>query len=429
MCEDKLESVWLSKNLKLYRGTDPINPFDSNNEDKFYKNDISHEIKKDDDSPIDSVDFKKIVKNESLKFINNRFDNIVVLVGAGASVTNNEFKKDENGIARTGVTVAKIADEVLKELSSESYLLDKNTIDVFKLDEIANKSKYSDNILNGDELNDEFNLENFLSNILAYEKFVPEEDKEKFNNTKNAILDIIIKATSYNYDSNTFNHVKFLNVLSKLTKPENKLNLVTTNYDTLLEDAAESMKWTVFDGFSFSQTPQFDSTMFDWNLVKEVPNVKTNENIYKTNVVNLLKIHGSLTWERSESGKNIIRHNKNSVRNPIMVFPSSNKYAQSYQEPYFDLFNKFQNLLHKPNTLLITTGFSFADNHIARMIISAIQTNDGLSTLITDLKIESQNSNWQELEKAMDNYYNIAFLKATLNDDLSDYLGGPMDDN
>lgn len=426
MNEDKLEPVWLSKNLKLYQALDSI---DRNNKNKFYKNDINHELKKDNDSAIDSVEFKKIVKNESLKFINNKFDNIVVLVGAGASVTDNKFKKDENGIARAGVTVAKIADEVLEELSNESSSLNEDQAAVFSLEKMASMSKYDDNILNEDKLNDKFNLEDFLSNILAYEKFVPEEDKEKFNNTKNAILDIIIKATSYNYDSNTFNHVKFLNVLSKLTRPENKLNLVTTNYDTLLEDAAESMKWTVFDGFSFSQTPQFDSTMFDWNLVKEVPNVKTNENIYKINVANLLKIHGSLTWERSKSGKNIIRKNKNSVKRPIMVFPSSNKYAQSYQEPYFDLFNKFQNLLHKPNTLLITTGFSFADNHIARMIISAIQTNDGLSALITDFSIESQNGNWHELETAMNNYYNVAFLKATLNNDLSDYLGGPMDDN
>lgn len=426
MDEDKLEPVWLSKNLKLYQA---LYPTDRNNKNKFYKNDINHELKKDDDSAIDSVEFKKIVKNESLKFINNKFDNIVVLVGAGASVTDNKFKKDENGIARAGVTVAKIADEVLEELSNESSSLNEDQAAVFSLEKMASMSKYDDNILNEDKLNDKFNLEDFLSNILAYEKFVPEEDKEKFNNTKNAILDIIIKATSYNYDSNTFNHVKFLNVLSKLTRPENKLNLVTTNYDTLLEDAAESMKWTVFDGFSFSQTPQFDSTMFDWNLVKEVPNVKTNENIYKINVANLLKIHGSLTWERSKSGKNIIRKNKNSVKRPIMVFPSSNKYAQSYQEPYFDLFNKFQNLLHKPNTLLITTGFSFADNHIARMIISAIQTNDGLSALITDFSIESQNGNWHELETAMNNYYNVAFLKATLNNDLSDYLGGPMDDN
>ncbi|ETO40627.1 hypothetical protein B808_426 [Fructilactobacillus florum 8D] len=425
MSDNERDPFWLSKNVKLCQGVGSEN-------EKFYKNGV--EIKEDNNS-IDLDEFKKMVKNESLKFLNNKFDNIVVLVGAGASVTDNNFQPDEHGIAKTGVTVAKIADVVQKKLADKKYHFDEDEedFDVFTLAEMAEMSSYSDNILdNGKKLNGEFNLEDFLSNILAYEKFVPEADQEKFKNTKKIILDIIIKATSYNYDRNTFKHVKFLNVLSKLTNPENKLNLVTTNYDTLLEDAAESMKWTVFDGFSFSQTPQFDSTMFDWNLVKEVPNVKTNENIYKINVANLLKIHGSLTWERSESGDNIIRKDKKLVKEPIMVFPSSNKYAQSYQEPYFDLFNKFQNLLHKPNTLLITTGFSFADNHIARMIISAIQTNDGLSTLITNFSInESQNSNsnLNELINAMDNYYNVAFLKATLNGDLSEYLGGSMDDN
>ena len=31
-----------------------------------------------------------------------------------------------------------------------------------------------------------------------------------------------------------------------------------------------------------------------------------------------------------------------------MIFPSSNKYMQSYQEPYFELFIKFQELLKRP---------------------------------------------------------------------------------
>lgn len=421
------KAVWLSNDMKLYQKSD------SDNKDEIYKyeTDGNGEFKKIDLSKNNS-DVKTTIKNEASKFLDNKYDHIVVLIGAGASVTDNILKKDDKGIAIAGVTVAKIADEVAEKLSAGKYCLKGESVEVLKLDDIAKKINYSDDIFNDAKLNDNFNLEECLSNIFTYEKFINDEDKEKqkFINTKKAILDIIVKATSYNYDNKLFNHAKFLNILSKRTNTESKLNLVTTNYDTLIEDAAESMKWTVFDGFSFSQNPQFDSTMFDWNLVKEVPNVKTNENIYKPNVVNLLKIHGSITWERSKSGNNISRKSKTLiVDDPIMVFPSTNKYAQSYQEPYFDLFNKFQNLLHKPNTLLITTGFSFSDNHIARMIISAIQTNDGLSTLITDFNVEPQNKNWEELTQAMDNYYNVAFLKATLNGELSDYLGGSMNDN
>jgi len=90
--------------------------------------------------------------------------------------------------------------------------------------------------------------------------------------------------------------------------------------------------------------------------------------IYKPSVMNLLKIHGSLTWEYDHQN-NVVRQSKDFAKKPIMVFPSSDKYSQSYQQPYFDLFVKFQELLKQPNTLLITTGFSFADNHISQMII------------------------------------------------------------
>lgn len=414
----------------------------SKNDGIFQKNGV--EIK-NGENPISETEFKQLIKSEVANFVHQSFDNVVILVGAGASVTNNKFEPDDNGRAKTGVTVAKIAENILKELEDEQYTLGVKKLPVFKLEEISKRSQYNffekgttDNMTLTNEiltserkLKREFNLEDLLSNLFAYKKFVKESDKLKVNNTTDAILDIIKKATSYNYDENVFMHRAFLNVVSKLTKSENKINIVTTNYDTLLEEAAESMKATVFDGFSFSQTPQFDNTMFDWNLVKDVSNIKTHELVYKQKVFNLLKIHGSLTWERSESGENIFRKRKGSVTVPIMVFPSSDKYAQSYEEPYFDLFAKFQELLKIPNTLFISTGFSFSDNHISKMILSAIKTNDGLAALITDFNIspEEPNENWNELVKSMLDHYQVAFLRATMNDNLAEFLGAKPDDN
>lgn len=433
------EDIFFESNQNIY----------SKSSDGFKKDRV---IVKNGEGPINENEFNNLIKSEVSNFVNQSFDNVVVLVGAGASVTDNKFELDDNGIGKTGVTVAKIADEILKELQDEEYILnnDKNpekqeVLEVFKLEEISKKSQYyfyekdetgntvpTNEILKDEQtLKSEFNLETLLSNLFAYKKFVDKVNKNKVENTIDAILDIIKKATSYDYDENIFNHRGFLNVISKLGKPENKINIVTTNYDTLLEDAAESMKATVFDGFSFSQTPQFDSTMFDWNLVKKVSSIKTQEIIFKQKVFNLLKIHGSLTWERSQSGSNISRKRKGSVKLPVMVFPSSDKYAKSYEEPYFDLFTKFQELLKTPNTLFITTGFSFSDNHISKMILSAIKTNDSLASLITDFTIDSEqpNENWKELVKAMHDHYQIAFLKATMNDNLVDYLGAKPDEN
>lgn len=429
--EEKKESFWLSNSINYYRGystkeengEEKFNEYTSN----FYENEeIISKSDDRDDGEFSEKDFTNLIKKEVSKFINQSFDNIVVLIGAGASVIDNEFKKDSDGINISGATVAKIADEVDTQLKRNKYRLRNSDqdIEVFTLDEIISKINYKYSIK--DKVN--FNLEDVISSIVSYEKFITDE-VDKFSNTKDAIFDIIIKATSYDYKKDIFKHVRLLKILSTLVKESHKLNLVTTNYDTLIEDAADSMDFTIIDGFSFSQTPKFNSNMFDWNIIKDVPNLKTHQNIYMNNVVNLLKIHGSLTWERSKTEDNILRKGKKLVNKPIMVFPSSDKYAQSYQEPYFELFAKFQELLKQPNTLFITTGFSFADNHISKMIISAIKSNNGLATLVTDFNIDSLNKNWLKVVEKMNESYRVSFLKATLNTDLTDFLGGTFDED
>lgn len=406
-----MENYFKSENLTL-----------SKDGSRYYKNDVELKVEDITDN-YDDKQFDKEIKLAVSGWVNNRFDNIVCLIGAGASVViGDDGKPDKN----YGQTVQMIAEEVFSSLKSGSYNLDEKKSSVFPLKDLVEMVKYSRETVTDEEIKGDFNLEDFLSFLLAYEKFVPESNKETFNNSKRAIFQEIIKATSYDYGTEKFKHDKFLNILSKLTKKEQKLNIITTNYDTLIEDSANKEGFTVLDGFKFAQSAIFDASMFDWHLIKDVPNIRTQEVEYMSKVINLLKIHGSLTWELSSTEKKIIRKPKNVVKNPVMVFPSSDKYAQSYQEPYFELFTKFQELLKRNNTLLITSGFSFADNHISRMILQAIKSNDSLHVLATDYNIEPEapNENWNELVKMQERAYQIAFLKATMNDRLTDYLGG-----
>lgn len=389
----------------------------SKNNEQYMKNGII--LLDERDNPINDVYFKSLIKKETSSFIHKSFTNIIVLIGAGASV----LCKDNNMDPRFGKTVAMLAQFVNEEL--------KKDVNCFTFQAMADLCKYSIlvEVLGDDgkqKLNPQFNLEDFLSDLLSFEKYVSDNDREKYEMTKEKIFSVIISNTSYEYDNSCLKHSAFINTVSHLVKTPSKLNIVTTNYDTLIEDAAESIKYTVIDGFSFSHRPYFDSDMFEWNMIKDVDNVKTNELEYKKNIINLLKLHGSLTWERDKFG--IMRKEKAEVNNPIMIFPSSNKYMQSYQDPYFELFTKFQELLKRPNTLLITSGFSFADNHISQMIIKAVQHNKGLSMLVTDYNITQGNTNWNNLIDLMKHNYQISFLKATMNDDLVDYLGEYYDD-
>lgn len=382
--------------------------------DKYLKNGTP--LMDEDGNIINDASFKLLIKKEMSHFIHKNYDNIIVLAGAGASVVLN----DNNICEKFGKTVSMLAELINKELKMDS--------NCFTLQELADFCKYNVSVEEVEEskINPKFNLEDFLSDLLSFEKYVAEGDYPKYEVSKNKIFDLIISNTSYDYDESYLKHSAFINTVSHLVKTPSKLSIVTTNYDTLIEDAADSIGFTVIDGFTFAHRPQFDSDMFEWNLVKDIENIKTRELEYKKNIINLLKLHGSLTWERSD--KHIFRKEKNNVKNPIMIFPSSNKYMQSYQEPYFELFIKFQELLKRPNTLLITTGFSFADNHISQMIIQAILHNKSLALLISDYNINQENENWVRLQDLMQHNYQIAFLKATMNSDLVDYLGEHYDD-
>lgn len=379
--------------------------------DKYLKNGTP--LMDEDGNIINDASFKLLIKKEVSHFIHKNYDNIIVLAGAGASVVLN----DNNICEKFGKTVSMLAELINKELKMDS--------NCFTLQELADFCKYNVPVEES-KINPKFNLEDFLSDLLSFEKYVAEGDYPKYEVSKNKIFDLIISNTSYDYDESYLKHSAFINTVSHLVKTPSKLTIVTTNYDTLIEDAADSIGFTVIDGFTFAHRPQFDSDMFEWNLVKDIENIKTRELEYKKNIINLLKLHGSLTWERSD--KHIFRKEKNNVKNPIMIFPSSNKYMQSYQEPYFELFIKFQELLKRPNTLLITTGFSFADNHISQMIIQAILHNKSLALLISDYNINQENENWILLQDLMQHNYQIAFLKATMNSDLVDYLGEHYDD-
>lgn len=434
--DQEIELHYLSNAISY--GVDKINDkefFDSNG--KLEK----QESKDGFQNEFQEIDFKRLISEKIRKTIyGEKYSNIVFLAGAGASVVG--------GNPNYGKTVKMIADDIFGKLHDME--------DLYTLEELAEKCKYNNGKILVEEqiesedsplLNSSFNLEDFLSTLFHYRPYVSENEKETFNHSIQKILELIKENTNYSYDSKDLKHGALLNFLSSLSgKDGNKFSVITTNYDVLIEEAAAENNFVIFDGFNFTPLPKFDSNMFEWNLVKEVPNVNTREVEYKDKTFNLVKIHGSLTWERQENGS-IIRKSKDSItdtNNMVMVFPSSDKFAQSYQEPYFELFTKFQELIKRPNTLLISSGFSFADDHISKMVTQALKNNSSLKLLVTDYNIDPNrvwnedkkqytgieewdsgyNKNWAELVRLMDEGYPISFLKATMNSDLVDYLSG-----
>ncbi len=178
-------------------------------------------------------------------------------------------------------------------------------------------------------------------------------------------------------------------ILKKLTARKATLpraEVFTTNYDTLFEQAANKSGIIVIDGFSFAQPRTFSGRFFDLDIVeREQTRVKAEEN-FVPNVIHLHKLHGSLDWVME--GDSVVQRNLRESEEPLIIYPSKDKYAESYDQPYFEMMARFQTLLRMKECLLMVVGYGFADKHINSAIIEAVRQNPSFHLLIVDFGIE-----------------------------------------
>jgi len=67
----------------------------------------------------------------------------------------------------------------------------------------------------------------------------------------------------------------------------------------------------------------------------------------------------------------------------VMINPNKHKFSTSVLDMHFyELLRIFSNALEQPNALLISAGFSFADEHIAQLTVRAANNNPTLQVLV-----------------------------------------------
>ena len=154
------------------------------------------------------------------------------------------------------------------------------------------------------------------------------------------------------------------------TEREHAVEIFTTNYDLLFEQAFERARAPYFDGFAGSSEPFFDPSSVASN---DLPARWTR----------LWKLHGSLGWTANKSGE-VIRTGQASATH--LVFPEHLKYDQTQKAPYSALFDRLRAFLMTPDTLMIATGFSFADAHISARIDECLAANPSASVFAFQFK-------------------------------------------
>jgi len=154
------------------------------------------------------------------------------------------------------------------------------------------------------------------------------------------------------------------------TGREHPVEIFTTNYDLLFEQALERTRVPFFDGFTGSSEPFFDPSSVASN---DLPARWTR----------MWKLHGSLGWAANTKGE-VVRTGRADATH--LVFPEHLKYDQTQKAPYAALFDRLRAFLMTPDTLLIATGFSFADAHISARIDECLAANPSASVFAFQFK-------------------------------------------
>ncbi len=194
---------------------------------------------------------------------------------------------------------------------------------------------------------------------------------EKVNDADISVLERII---SNNTDE--FNGIKLL--IEKFIAAHPKVvNIVTTNYDRVLEYVMSYHNFPYTDGFNGKVLSIFNETKFD-----------------DKEIINLVKVHGSLNWFDID-GEIRFLSSVSVDQVPKIIAPGKNKYQEAYSSPYRELIQKADDLIKSASSFLVV-GFGFNDEHLTPKIKAKVKK--GIPVVLITKKISD--SCYEELKNA-----------------------------
>ena len=204
-----------------------------------------------------------------------------------------------------------------------------------------------------------------------------------------------------------------------------EVNLFTTNIDIFTEKAIEDLGLEFNDGFNGRFKPTFSLSNFHKSRFKHSLHF---DNISELPVFNLLKVHGSISWQFQDEKTiifstrlaevadalkvtfpkdSLVHVDKDSTATDLLklangmtlapcvaeftaayeklpvVNPTKDKFRHTiFNYTYYEMLRIFSNELEKDNTVLFVMGFSFADEHIREIVLRAANSNPTLMVYV-----------------------------------------------
>jgi hypothetical protein len=145
----------------------------------------------------------------------------------------------------------------------------------------------------------------------------------------------------------------------------------TTNYDHFSELAMDRLGIPYANGFSGVVERRFNPAIFRYALAEKL-DVASRKWTAVDAFVYLCKLHGSVTWTEDNHGLFPIREVwPPEPTNQMLIYPTPAKQNSSLGSPYADLFREFQSRIVREQSVLITAGYAFGDEHLNNIIYQA----------------------------------------------------------
>ena len=232
-------------------------------------------------------------------------------------------------------------------------------------------------------------------------------------------------------------YADFFSICNELMNKRNsqllnkQINLFTTNIDLLAEKTLEKSGIELNDGFRGTLTPAYSESNFQISLSKSSMQFHKQAEVP---MFNLIKVHGAVNWKEQDEtiqsdtmlmyyvqqaldkidkdyfvnlykvdgtektydevktdadGIALFLPDKaydkffDAYNQIVMINPTKDKFRTSVLDYHFyELMRIYSNALERENSILFVMGFSFADEHIAKITQRAADTNPTLQIVV-----------------------------------------------
>ena len=310
--------------------------------------------------------------------------NIAFLLGAGCSSLMKD--KKELGIATMAPLAKEFCGETIKARAGGFYS-DPPTAGAVPAPWRLTKDEldYLDAL--GVDLRKDYsrNLERLME-VLFAQRFVLRQSENPDLHPYRAVLDGIIKKVqdflwtrvtqgAFATEGDTTVRDLYERFYKKLVLRDRSLPrpwVFTTNYDHFSELAMDRLGIPYANGFSGVVERRFNPAIFRYALAEQL-DVASRKWTAVDAFVYLCKLHGSVTWTEDDHGLFPIKEVwPPESSNQMLIYPTPAKQNSSLGSPYADLFREFQSRIVREQSVLITAGYAFGDEHLNNIIYQAL---------------------------------------------------------